>query len=183
MKYKSQIIIVTEADNADAAFETAKSIIADLTLTDGIHTAFLVDDPEEYVDDVEYAAFVFRFGLGFHPDIFGGDYSSLPDGMTPEYVDRMNELARENGVLVYEVALECFHALFRVVDQWKHMYAEWEHGHMASPSFSDLVAAAGRLTGAVFEESAVDAAYAVFENSGELYEVAQTLLAHTPIAP
>lgn len=55
---------------------------------------------------VEYEGLVRAIGMGFHPDTRGDNYTSLPDGVTPEDVDRIVTAAfAATDFDVYEVAL------------------------------------------------------------------------------
>lgn len=51
-----------------------------------------------------------KIGPGFHPDTRGADYTSLPDGVTPERVDKVVDDALTYGVDVYGVALDAVNA-------------------------------------------------------------------------
>jgi hypothetical protein len=54
----------------------------------------------------EYERLVRAIGMGFHPDTRGDNYTSLPDGVTPEDVDRIVTAAcAATDFDVYEVAL------------------------------------------------------------------------------
>lgn len=57
--------------------------------------------PQEYA----YRDLVGRIGLGFHPDTRGEDYTTLPEGLTPEAVERIVLEAVQAGLDPYEVAL------------------------------------------------------------------------------
>lgn len=57
----------------------------------------------------EYVALVRAIGMGFHPDTRGDDYTSLPDGVTAEDVDRIVEAAFNADFDPYNVALDLIH--------------------------------------------------------------------------
>ena len=57
--------------------------------------------PQEFA----YRDLVGRIGLGFHPDTRGEDYTSLPEGLDAETVERIGLEAVQAGVDIYAVAL------------------------------------------------------------------------------
>ena len=64
--------------------------------------------------EADYVALVKMIGSGFHPDTRGADYANLPDGVTPEDVDRIVETAFEAYEYrddVYGQALDIIHEL------------------------------------------------------------------------
>jgi len=56
---------------------------------------------------VTYEELVRAIGPGFHPDLRGEDYTSLPDGITPDQVDEIVELAHKTSN-PYQRAFEIF---------------------------------------------------------------------------
>lgn len=48
----------------------------------------------------------FLIGGGFHPDTRGEDYSSLPEGISSDLVDRVVDAAHAAGVDVYAISLD-----------------------------------------------------------------------------
>ena len=51
-----------------------------------------------------------KVGPGFHPDTRGADYESLPEGVTPERVDKVVEDALKYDLDVYGLALDAVNA-------------------------------------------------------------------------
>ena len=58
-----------------------------------------------------YVDLVRLVGPGFHPDTRGADYTSLPEGITPERVDEVVKGALEYGLDVHGLALDAVHEL------------------------------------------------------------------------
>jgi hypothetical protein len=76
-------------------------------------------DAEAYAEDAEqteawadYRALVTAIGPGFHPDTRGEDYTSLPDGYTPDRVDAIVDRAFALNLDVYGGVLDLF-------NQWR----------------------------------------------------------------
>lgn len=57
-----------------------------------------------------YLALAAAIGGGFHPDTPGSDYTSLPEGITPERVDKVVNEALKYGLDVHALALDVVNA-------------------------------------------------------------------------
>lgn len=57
-----------------------------------------------------YLALAAAIGGGFHPDTRGADYTSLPEGITPERVDKVVDEAIAYGLDVHGLALDVVNA-------------------------------------------------------------------------
>lgn len=64
-----------------------------------------IPDPERAARD-RYSRLVRAIGPGFHPDTAGADYNSLPDGIEPEIVDEIVEVALAAKVDVHGLGLD-----------------------------------------------------------------------------